>query len=179
MYIDYAETMHYLLDMFKNLWLQIILALILVDIFTGIFKALKYKKMNSSFGIQGLGKHLVFFFVAIFATYILQITKLNVFLYVIYLIYFIFYATSICENAYQLSWRIPKFVLKKLYVYQEAIDDGNIDFIFEIISRVKNGDIKAKDLENNTNLSREESVELKRLIEKAKLVKGKGETNEL
>lgn len=170
MYIEFSEILIHFFRMFKNIWLQIILGLILFDIFTGIFKALKYKKMNSSFGIQGLGKHLVFFFVVIFATYILQVTKLELFLYVIYLIYFIFYATSICENTYQLGWKlIPRFVLDKLLVYQEAIDKGNISAVFNEINKIKKGDFTVENIENKTTLTDEEWKVLSELLEKAEL----------
>ncbi|WP_100066069.1 phage holin family protein [Miniphocaeibacter massiliensis] len=157
-------------EMFKNIWLQVILALILLDIFTGVFKAVKYKKLNSSFGIQGLGKHLAFFFVVIFATYVLKVTKLEIWLYAIYIIYAVFYSTSICENAYEAGWKIPKFVLKNLLVYQKAIDEGDLSIVLNVVNKTNKGIITEKDIEKKTTLTEEESKKLKELLEKAKLV---------
>lgn len=172
MYIEINETIQHFLEMFKDIWLQIILGLILFDIFTGIFKAMKFKRLNSSFGIQGLGKHLIYFFALIFSTYILKSISMSAFLYVIYIIYFIFYAISICENLYELNWKlIPKFVYKKLLIYQNAIDKGDISFIIKEFSKIKKGDLTTKDIEKNTNLSTDESRILRELIEKIEIDK--------
>ena len=163
------------LNLLENLWLQAVLTLILLDIFTGIFKAIKFKKLNSSFGIQGLGKHLAFFFVAIFSTYFLKAINMSFWIYVIYFIYVIFYLTSICENAYEAGWRTPKFLLKNLLIYQKAIDEGNLSLVFKAISKVKKGDITTKDIERKTTLSADESRILRELLEKADLINKKEE----
>lgn len=171
MEIDIEMIRAYFSDMPKNIFLQFILCLIMLDIFTGTFRAIKYKKMNSSFGLQGLGKHLAFFFVVIFATYFLKATRLDVFLYAIYIIYFVFYMTSICENAYQAGWKVPKFVLKNLYIYREKLDDGNIDFLLDTICTIKNIKGVSDKIEKNTNLSKEDSRKLEEIITKTKVGK--------
>ena len=168
------KMINIIFNLLRDLGLQLVLGLILLDIFTGIFKAIKFKKLNSSFGIQGLGKHLAFFFVAIFATYILKAVNMSFWTYVIYFIYAIFYLTSICENAYEAGWKIPKFILKKLLVYQDAIDEGNISFVFEAIKKINKGDITTKDIELKTNLSTDESRILREILEKAE-IKEKGD----
>lgn len=164
------KIINFIFNLLKDLWLQAVLGLILLDIFTGIFKAIKFKKLNSSFGIQGLGKHLAFFFIAIFATYFLRAINMSFWIYVIYFIYGIFYLTSICENAYEAGWRTPKFLLKNLLIYQKAIDEGNLSIVFQAISKVKKGDITTKDIERKTTLSADESRVLKELLEKADLM---------
>ena len=168
------KMINFIFNLLRDLGLQFVLGLILLDIFTGIFKAIKFRKLNSSFGIQGLGKHLAFFFVAIFATYFLKAVYMSFWIYVIYFIYAIFYLTSICENAYEAGWRIPKFILKKLLVYQNAIDEGNISFVFEAIKKIQKGDITTKDIELKTNLSTDESRILREILEKAE-IKEKGD----
>ena len=170
MEIDMETMKMYFAEMPKNLVLQLILFFIILDILTGISKAFKFKKLNSSFGIQGLGKHITFIFAIIFATYILQAIKLNSVLYAIYIIYFIFYATSICENCYQLNWKIiPEFVLKRLLVYQEAINQGKLSVIFKQLNNIKKGDLSTEDIEEKTTLTKEESEILKDLLEKAEI----------
>lgn len=104
------------IDLFKNIYFQIFLILVLFDILTGVCKAFVKKGVSSFIGLQGMMKHVFNIVIVILILPFLTILKMSTYADIIILFYIGFYGLSNVENLSLIGVPFPKFVIDSLEV---------------------------------------------------------------
>ena len=113
----------------NNIYIHIFMVSIMLDIFSGIVKAVKQKRLNSSVGLNGMLRHLLIIFVVIvFCVYMPVLGLEN---YIVWVIgYFILqYVVSIIENLGEIGVPLPTNLKEIVYKLNESFDaklDSNL-----------------------------------------------------
>lgn len=98
----------------ENRLLGGLLLLIVFDIFSGIVKAFKEKRINSSIGLIGLLKHSLVIMVNITIVLISPIFEIEKISNSLVIFYIVQYGFSIIENFVRLGVPVPKFLYDML-----------------------------------------------------------------
>ncbi|MGM0259361.1 phage holin family protein [Enterococcus sp. AZ102] len=116
-----------LLNEFKNLlsnvYIQIFLWAVFIDIVTGLAKAFTGKSAHSTKGLQGLIKHLLVVILVTIAYPYLKILGLESFATAFVWFYVAIYGISIVENLDQLGIKVPNFVKQRLEKIKDDTED--------------------------------------------------------
>ena len=98
--------------------------LVAIDVFTGLIKAWKNKKIKSRTLRDGLfaslGEFIVLFICILSANYI-QVTSPLVYIIIVYMVAKELY--SILENLIEIGVRLPKWLVTGLQAYTDKLDD--------------------------------------------------------
>lgn len=134
-----------------NVYIHIFMVSIMMDIFSGIVKAVKQKRLNSSVGLNGMLRHLLIIFVVmVFCIYmpILGLEK-----YVVWVIgYFVLqYVVSIIENLGEIGVPLPENLKDIVYKLNESFDAKLDSKLLKIDTMVvnKHETIETKDVNKN------------------------------
>lgn len=134
-----------------NVYIHIFMVSIMLDIFSGIVKAVKQKELNSSVGLNGMLRHLLIIFVVmVFCIYmpILGLEK-----YIVWVIgYFVLqYFVSIIENLGEIGVPLPKNLKDIVYKLNESFDAKLDSKLLKIDTMVinKQETIKPEDVNKN------------------------------
>jgi toxin secretion/phage lysis holin len=121
-------------DLVKNtLGNTLIIALftiIIIDIITGLLKALLQKNINSSIGLSGMVKHTAIMLMVMIGYPLLSIFELNVFKEAIIGFFILQYLISIIENTNSLGISYPKWIttyITKVYEKADTNEDKEIE----------------------------------------------------
>lgn len=101
-------------DILEGVEVNILLYLILFDIFLGITKSCINKKLNSHVGLQGLLKHSLIIIIVISLGVVAEPLEINVVFTGMVIFYIIQYLLSITENLDKIGVPLPKFVTDKI-----------------------------------------------------------------
>lgn len=107
-------------------YIHVFVWFVLFDVLTGLAKAVKLGKANSTVGINGLIRHiLVVMLVLLMSTYmpVLGYNRERI-LAVVY--FTIMYAISIIENAGEIGLNLPKALTDRIYKLKHQYDDDEI-----------------------------------------------------
>lgn len=122
------KTFFYAGDLKMLYFLIILMAL---DIFTGLIKAIKYKRLWSRKGLFGYSRKMLIFCIIILANIIDQILNLHGVVVSATLIFYIGNeALSFIENCAQIGVPIPKMITEKLAIIKK--EEDNISFKQEV-----------------------------------------------
>jgi toxin secretion/phage lysis holin len=106
-------------NIIASMEVNLLLYLIVFDIFLGILKAFKLKKLSSCIGLNGLVKHSTIIIIIILFGLWSPVFELEV-IYLGLIIFFIVqYLISIVENLNLIGVPLPKMLVDKLYQYDE------------------------------------------------------------
>lgn len=124
---------------------------IMVDIFSGIVKAVKQKRLNSSVGLNGMLRHLLIVFVVLLFCVYMPILGLEN--YIVWIVgYFILqYVVSIIENLGEIGVPLPKNLKDIVYKLNESFDAKLDSKLLKIDTMVvnKHETIETKDVNKN------------------------------
>lgn len=100
-------------------FLDLLAILMIIDIFTGVFKAIKEKRLRSRSALYGYARKVGVFFIIILANVIDIILGLNgAVAFVTVLFYIANEGLSIIENLAQIGVKVPSVIADKLHVIQ-------------------------------------------------------------
>ncbi|MGF6951859.1 toxin secretion/phage lysis holin [Neobacillus sp. B4I6] len=106
-------------------FLDLLAILMLVDIITGVMKAIKEKRLRSRNALFGYARKIGVFGIVILANIIDQILSLNgTVAFATVLFYCANEGLSIIENAAQIGIKVPSVITDKLHVIQEKDKKG-------------------------------------------------------
>ena len=101
-----------------------LLILMILDIVTGLFKAIKNKNLRSKTSMYGFFKKILVLFVIVLANVLDNVLKLNGGLVIATMIFYIVNeGLSILENCSQLGILVPPVIVDKLKVIQDENKD--------------------------------------------------------
>ncbi|MFM1581203.1 phage holin family protein [Helcococcus bovis] len=139
---------------------QGLIALIALDILTGVAKAIKNKKINSTIGINGLIKHTVVMLLqGLIAIYVRAVGGANLTFISksIGIFYIAQYGFSLIENLNELNVPLPLWVSKFFSQLREQnIEIPNVDVMITTHNQKKN-----KEVFNKINNNKELDVNIK------------------
>lgn len=109
--------------LFNDVYIHAFSYMVMVDILTGLLKAGKQHKLNSTVGLWGLVKHVTVMLVVISVYPYLLYIKFNGIAYIIVTYFVVTYAISIIENLSVLGIPFPNGIKRKLEKIQKELDD--------------------------------------------------------
>lgn len=118
-WIEMVEKMNKVLNPEVNL----LLALILCDVLTGIVKSAVNKKLSSSIGIAGLLKHTLVGVIMVAVSLFAPLYGVEEFARMLILFYCLQYALSIVENWVLIGLPVPDFLYQMLDKVSKKFDD--------------------------------------------------------
>lgn len=120
-----------LLSEFKNLvsnvYIQIFVWIVIVDIITGVCKGLAGKETNSTKGLMGVVKHLLVVALVLIAYPYLKIMNFEGVATAFVLSYIAVYGISVIENLGQLGIPIPDFVKDRFSKLKDSSEEQGKD----------------------------------------------------
>ena len=138
MIVSISEVLYQMRDLSQSFLYQVLIIFILLDVFTGVGKAIIQKRLNSGIGIKGLLTHI---FVIIIQTLIGLYSRAlgTVFFSQAVCVFFIgFYGISLCENMHFIGVPLPNNFKK----YFEQMHNRNI--------QIPNADVVIKSHKTNS-----------------------------
>jgi toxin secretion/phage lysis holin len=108
-------------------FLDLLAVLMVVDIFTGVFKAIKEKRLRSRSALYGYARKVGVFFIIILANIIDVILGLNgAVAFITVLFYIANEGLSIIENLAQIGVKVPSVIADKLHVIQSESEKEKV-----------------------------------------------------
>lgn len=118
--ISSNDTLHNLIYAGDMNMIYGLLLLMLLDIITGLFKAIKNKNLRSKTSMYGFFKKILVLFIIVLANVLDNVLKLNGGLVLATMIFYIVNeGLSILENCSQLGILVPPIIYDKLKVMQD------------------------------------------------------------
>ena len=119
-----SERLHNLIYAGDMNLIYALLILMILDIVTGLFKAIKNKNLRSKTSMYGFFKKILVLFVIVLANVLDNVLKLNGGLVMATMIFYIVNeGLSILENCSQLGILVPPVIVDKLKVIQDENKD--------------------------------------------------------
>ena len=119
-----SERLHNLIYAGDMNLIYALLILMILDIVTGLFKAIKNKNLRSKTSMYGFFKKILVLFVIVLANVLDNVLKLNGGLVMATMIFYIANeGLSILENCSQLGILVPPVIVDKLKVIQDENKD--------------------------------------------------------
>lgn len=103
--------------------INLLLTLLLFDIFTGIVKSAVNRKLSSSIGITGLLKHTLVGVTMVAVSLLAPLYEVEEFARMLVLFYCLQYALSIVENWVLIGLPVPDFLYQMLDKVSKKFDD--------------------------------------------------------
>ena len=124
MEVTSSERLHNLIYAGDMNLIYALLILMILDIVTGLFKAIKNKNLRSKTSMYGFFKKILVLFVIVLANVLDNVLKLNGGLVMATMIFYIMNeGLSILENCSQLGILVPPVIVDKLKVIQDENKD--------------------------------------------------------
>lgn len=101
-------------EVVTNIYLQMLIGIILLDIFTGIMKSAIQGKLSSRIGLSGLLKHTLIMVTNIVVVMFAPMFDLDVVATSLVIFYIIQYGISLTENWIDMGLPVPNFVRNML-----------------------------------------------------------------
>lgn len=118
--VSFSERLHHLIYAGDMNLIYALLLLMVIDIITGLCKAVKNKNLRSKTSMYGFFKKIFVLFIIVLANVLDNVLKLNGGLVVATLIFYIVNeGLSILENCSQLGIIVPPVIYDKLKVMQD------------------------------------------------------------
>lgn len=127
--MDYDITKHILEVLNEStfkVFFDIYVYLVILDLFTGVYKAVILKRLNSTIGLNGLFKHLTFILLVGGIRYFLYSLDLNVVLIPLFAMVYMAYFESIMENLIAVDFKYIPIWLKNRFDI-DKINERNDD----------------------------------------------------
>ena len=122
--VSFSERLHHLIYAGDINLIYALLLLMVIDIITGLCKAVKNKNLRSKTSMYGFFKKIFVLFIIVLANVLDNVLKLNGGLVVATLIFYIVNeGLSILENCSQLGIIVPPVIYDKLKVIQDENKD--------------------------------------------------------
>lgn len=138
-------------DLSLDPFIHVFMVMIIIDLLSGLAKAIKLKVANSSIGLNGLIRHAIIIFIVMMMSVYLPIFGLEK--YVSWIIgYFIFqYLISVIENLGAIGVPLPKGLKETIYKLNDTIDETINGKLLKIDTMVvnKHETIESKDVNKN------------------------------
>lgn len=125
MIIDNLKLLSEFRHLLDNAFIQILVWVVLFDIFTGISKGLAGKQGNSTKGLLGVVKHLLVVLLVIVAYPYMKVMGMSLTANAFVIFYIAVYGISVTENLGQLGLPLPKFVIDRLEKLRDSADKGD------------------------------------------------------
>lgn len=126
-------------ELLDTMYIKVLLALIIIDIITGVFKALCFKRLNSSVGQKGLLKHTTTILLVVAFYPFITMVGFPFIGNFICAFYVVNYLTSVLENSAEIGVPIPKFILRTLAKIKNEMDEAT-DFNVSVSDFIQSGD---------------------------------------
>lgn len=126
----------YFTGMVENLsldpFINVFLSMLVLDLITGMAKAVKRKVANSTIGLNGLIRHAIIVFIVLMGAVYMPIFGLEV--YVPYFVgYFILqYVISVIENLGVIGVPLPKSLKEIIYKLNDTVDNSLGDKLMKV-----------------------------------------------
>lgn len=121
-------------NLLNSRYIQAFLLLVLMDILTGIFKAIYNKRLNSKIGLNGLIRHTLIMIIVINIATFLPLFEYGVVARSIIVFYCFQYAISIIENIISMDVPVPDFLKNSINILYDKSNRGDI---FNVNQRTK------------------------------------------
>lgn len=141
--MDYEIVKHILNVLYESpfsVFFDIYVYLVILDLFTGVYKAVILKRLNSTIGLNGLFRHLTFILLVGGIRYFLYSLDLNVVLIPLFIMIYVAYFESIMENLIAIDFKYIPIWLKNRF---------DIDKINKLNNEKLNNGIVVKKIEVN------------------------------
>lgn len=109
-------------EVFNDVFFKTLLTLLMIDIVTGYYKAIKNKKLNSKVGMLGLIRHFVIMFITIALYFLSSIHDVPNIYTGGTALFISTYAISITENLSEMGFPIPSGITR--FIYKEEDKHG-------------------------------------------------------
>ena len=129
--VDWKLVSVYMFEILNSLPFVALVVLILVDILTGKFKAIKHRIVDSTIGTDGIIKHTTIIILTLIVLLTVQLLDIGEVGYVFIMFYILEYVTSIMENLDALDIPLPDnfrkyFNRMKIENENERIGDDDV-----------------------------------------------------
>lgn len=140
LYFTFGELFQQINLLATNVLLQILVWLIVLDIFTGFIKSFKVKTSNSTTGLFGVLKHTLVILLTMIVNVYLPLFGYENIANAIVLYLMLCYLISLLENWVLIGLPAPQFLIDKLEKLKDTVDSGKkvtIESAKDIIIEVK------------------------------------------
>lgn len=121
-------------NLLSSRYIQAFLLLVLMDILTGIFKAIYNKRLNSKIGLNGLIRHTLIIAIVLSIAIFLPLFEYKVMARSIIVFYCFQYSISIIENIISMGVPVPDFLKTSINILYDKSNRGDI---FNVNQRTK------------------------------------------
>lgn len=128
------QVMKTIQNLLNSRYIQVFLILVLMDILTGIFKAIYNKKLNSKIGLNGLIRHTLIMAIVINIAIFLPLFEYRAIARSIIVFYCFQYSVSIIENIISVGVPVPDFLKNSINILYDKSNKGEI---FNVNQRTK------------------------------------------
>lgn len=122
MLITSREMIDLVAEMLSTAYVQIFLIFVVMDIATGLTKAVLGKQANSTKGLLGVVKHMLVVMLVLSVYPYMRILNFDSFATAFVIFYVATYAISIIENLHMLGIPFPSIIRDKLEKIKDKVD---------------------------------------------------------
>ena len=118
-----------------NAMMHIFFVLVIMDLFTGVGKALLKKKVNSTIGLNGLIRHSIIMIIVIVLNIYLPIFHLAIYATGMNIFFSIQYLGSVIENMGEIGIKLPSAFLAYFEKLQDVAEDTELNKMKDIFRK--------------------------------------------